>query len=371
MAIYQPESFYSTTLAAAITAGQTTIAVTVAPNIDSGYLVIESASSNREIIKYTGVTGTTLTGCVRGLASYGSDDSGGTGTAHPAGVEIANKDVHYYYAQYYDFLTGTSATGANTMRIGDGNTTSASNRFWYAHTSSLSAFWGLSADGRMVVSEDGTTSYTISAGGSGLAAGDGIEIIASQIYTHLLSSSGLRISANQLAVDDGVTASKIVKLDSNAKVPVANLTCSKLLNFDTSERTTQSTDAVSMSSYSMPANTLAAGKGLRVKAFYVGSGGNNIKQPSLKFGSTVIKSFNMPSNDGSVYYIEALIFNRSTGAQVITYNYTSILSPDTYSSAYTTCTEDTTGIVVIDARGNVTNALDTLKLELFTVEIIE
>lgn len=203
MAIYSNESFYSTTLASAITATASSISVTTAPNITSGYLVIEANTSNREIILYTGVSGTTLTGCVRGLATYGSDNSAGTGTAHAAGVEIANKDVHYYYAQYYDFLMGTSATGANTMRIGDGNTISASDRLWYVNTSSLSAFWGMSASGQMVVSEDGVTSYVISAGGSGVTAGDGISITAGAVAISRLSASGLRISAGKLAVNPG------------------------------------------------------------------------------------------------------------------------------------------------------------------------
>ncbi len=201
MAVYQPESFYETTIASAITAAQTTISVTTAPNITSGYLVIEANTSNREIIKYTGVSGTSLTGCVRGLAEYGSDDSGGTGKTHAAGVDIANRDVHYYYAQYYDFLTGTSSTGANSMIIGDGNTISASDRMWQVNTSSLSAFWGMSASGQMVVSEDGVTSYVISAGGSGVTAGDGISITAGVVATDLLSTAGLAISANKLKVE--------------------------------------------------------------------------------------------------------------------------------------------------------------------------
>lgn len=200
---YQPESFYETTLASAITATQDTIPVTVAPNILSGYLVIESNTTNREIIKYTGVTGTTLTGCVRGLATYGSDDSAGTGKAHSAGVDIANKDVHYYYAQYYDFLVGTSATGANIMRIGDGAAVSTANRFWYVNTSSVSAFWGLSSNGTVVVSEDGITSYVVSAGGSGIAAGSGIDITAGVASISLLSTGGLRTSADKLAVEFG------------------------------------------------------------------------------------------------------------------------------------------------------------------------
>jgi len=200
MAFYAPQSFYETTLASAITATDTTIPVTVAPNITSGYLVIESSTSNREIIKYTGVTGTNLTGCVRGLASYGSDDSGGSGTAHSAGVDIANKDVHYYYAQYFDFLTGTSASGYNTLKFGDGNTISASDRLIYLNTSSISAFFGLSSSGAFVISENGTDSYVVSAGGSGVTAGDGIDITGGVVSVDALSTGGIQVSANKIKV---------------------------------------------------------------------------------------------------------------------------------------------------------------------------
>jgi len=162
MTIYTPESFYESVLASAITATDVTISVTSAPNITSGYLVIESDTSNKEIIKYTGVTGTTLTGITRGLAYYGTDDSAGTGIAHAAGVEIANKDVHYYTAQYYDIIVGTSATGYNNFDIGDGSAVSSGNKFFYIRTSSVSAFIGLSADGSMVMSPDGSTVYNLS-----------------------------------------------------------------------------------------------------------------------------------------------------------------------------------------------------------------
>jgi hypothetical protein len=206
----KPESFYETSLASAITASQATIPVVSAPNETVGYLVLEANTANREIVKYTGVTGTTLTGVTRGLAESGSDDSAGTGKAHSAGTDIANRDVHYYYTKYYDFLTGTSATGSNTMIIGDGNAVSAADRFWYAYTDTVSAFWGLNTAGQMVVSEDGVTSYVISAGGSGVAGSNSIDITAGVASVKsisaaalYLSSSGLRVSSGKLAVNTG------------------------------------------------------------------------------------------------------------------------------------------------------------------------
>ena len=127
-------------------------------------MVIESNTSNKEIIRYTGVTGNTLTGCIRGLATFGSNSSSGAGSAHAAGVEVANKDTHYYYSQYYDRIMGTSSTGSKNFDIGDGGAVSAGgiNKFFNIRTSSVSAFIGLSSDGNMVASPDGVIVYNLS-----------------------------------------------------------------------------------------------------------------------------------------------------------------------------------------------------------------
>jgi len=172
--MYDAQSFYETTLAKAIGTTDTTIQVTTAPSETAGYLVLEPKSSNREIILYTGVSGTSLTGCTRGLGTTGFLDTAGTGLSHPAGAEVGMKDVHYYLNKVNAVFTGTSASGYNTWKMGDGAAVSSADRLWYAQTSSVSAFWGLSSSGKMVVSEDGSTSYVISAGGSGVTAGNGI-----------------------------------------------------------------------------------------------------------------------------------------------------------------------------------------------------
>jgi hypothetical protein len=86
------------------------------------------------------------------------------------------------------------------MKIGDGGACSGSNRYWQVPLSSYTPFWGLNTAGQMVVSEDGITSYVISAGGSGVAAGDGIAITGGVLSVDLLSSAGLRISGGNLAV---------------------------------------------------------------------------------------------------------------------------------------------------------------------------
>lgn len=195
------ESFYETTLAQAMTAATTTMVVTTAPSNSTGYLVIEPKSSNREIVRYTSASGTTLT-VVRGLSETSNvDDSSGTGKAHAAGVEVAMKDVHYYFNKIIAAFRGANSTGFNNITIGDGNTISASRRVMYFSTSSLSAYIGLNTAGRFVVSEDGTTEYVVSAGGSGVTAGSAINITAGVLTVDLLSTGGLfKSSAAKLAV---------------------------------------------------------------------------------------------------------------------------------------------------------------------------
>lgn len=214
------ESFYETTLSNAITASQSTMVVGTAPTQQCGYLVIEPKSSNREIVKFTSASGTTLT-IVRGLSETASyDDSAGTGKTHAAGTQVAMKDVHYYFNRVVAAFRGDNSSGYNSFAMGDGNTISAANRLFTMRTSSLSAFWGLSSSGKMVVSEDGVTSYVISAGGSGLTAGlSGISITAGAIDVAYLSTGGLVLSGTKIAVGlgDGVYRSSAgVGLDTTA-----------------------------------------------------------------------------------------------------------------------------------------------------------
>lgn len=195
------ESFYETTLSNAVNATQLTMVVGTAPTNQNGYLVIEPKSSNREIIKFTSASGTTLT-IVRGLSETNNyDDSAGTGKTHSAGSQIAMKDVHYYFNKVVAAFRGDAGSGYNSFAMGDGNTTSASDRLFRMRTSSLSAFWGLSSSGKMVVSEDGVTSYVISAGGSGVTAGlSGITITAGAIDVTYLSTGGVALSGTKLVV---------------------------------------------------------------------------------------------------------------------------------------------------------------------------
>jgi len=413
--VYQPESFYDTTLAAAITAGATTISVTTAPNITSGYLVIEANTSNREIILYTGVSGTTLTGVSRGLAEFGSDNSAGTGKAHTAGTDIAGRDVHYYYAQYYDFLTGVSATGSNDMIIGDGNTISADNRFWRVNTSSLSGFWGLSSSGQMVVSEDGSTSYVISAGGSGVTAGDGIDITAGVVSIDRLSTGGLAVSGDALAV--GVSslmarASNTIRVDTtsamgwsglqtftNATATALSATSVKVSAYDvdylllnggnadtlhthslggdklslstTAITVANTTDETSLGSFTLAANTLGTANGVKIyiPLDEVKADNANNYTFALKYGSTTVCSAVMVANattTASSGYLECYLF--ATGATNTQKGILNLMVSDTNTFSNSnasgnafdqgTATEDSTGALTVDVTVDM-NVADT------------
>ncbi len=62
------ENFFATKLYTAIDATTTTITLETVPTVSPGHLVIESRNAtNREIIKYTGITGNQVTGVTRGV----------------------------------------------------------------------------------------------------------------------------------------------------------------------------------------------------------------------------------------------------------------------------------------------------------------
>lgn len=199
----RPQSKYETTLSSAITSSASTMSVATAPTETTGILVIEPGTSNEEFVYYSSVSGTTITIGARGL-----DKSSVTATAislsavsanqksHPAGATVAMKDAHHYIGMVTDVINGDSATGMNLLKLGDDTSTlSAGTRYLYFQTSGGGyGFVGLSANGRMVVSEDGgSSSYVISAGGSGVAAGSGIDITAG--VASLKSSSAGALSA--------------------------------------------------------------------------------------------------------------------------------------------------------------------------------
>lgn len=106
--ISRPELFYSETLSRGLVAGgsETTTYVSVLPSETTGYMIINPLSpTNRELIKYTGVTttgGNQLTGVTRGLSPTGTTGSAisdsrvaANAKRHSAGEVIAMNNGRY------------------------------------------------------------------------------------------------------------------------------------------------------------------------------------------------------------------------------------------------------------------------------------
>lgn len=75
---------------------------------NSNYELILASSSS-----YDSATGiTTLTGCTRGLAFYGTSTAGGTGNPHTGGAEIGCVDVHLLWNILVSILDGTNSPPA-------------------------------------------------------------------------------------------------------------------------------------------------------------------------------------------------------------------------------------------------------------------
>lgn len=118
---YSVVSRYRTTLGSSMTSNQTTVPASSVTTFDGHvltmadlgsvvFLTLEPGSSREEIVKCTGISGTSWTGCTRGLAFYGTTETAVSANqkAHNAGSVIVMSNVHYVYEQFVD--TDTSST---------------------------------------------------------------------------------------------------------------------------------------------------------------------------------------------------------------------------------------------------------------------
>lgn len=119
MSYVLPQDGYDSYLAAPIGTSDTSIVVNEAPTKTAGVLTIYETDGRtiREKIYYTGLSGTTLTGCVRGIRFT---DSGGvilfTGDStlaldHPSGARIAMTDNINYTGLALSVINGDMETG--------------------------------------------------------------------------------------------------------------------------------------------------------------------------------------------------------------------------------------------------------------------
>lgn len=115
---YGWDSFYSSTLSSPITASDTTIPLVAAPTAQEGVLVIESNSStNREIIYYTSVSGSSV---ICPSVGAGRGQEGTTAMAHSSGVSVKRNTTSRDFEVLQDgsamAATFTPPTGSLTSK---------------------------------------------------------------------------------------------------------------------------------------------------------------------------------------------------------------------------------------------------------------
>lgn len=206
-------SLFRTTLGAPMTSTQTTMTLNVVPSGNTQYpnwLVVEPNTLNAELIYCpTAPSGDLFSGVVRGVDPTLDTDAAGTGIGHSANVTVILAPIHRQWNNLVDVMQGEQGTGYNAVRVGDGNDSDiyiyAENAdsdkpfMRYDHTTS-----------KWLFSNDGVNTYDPEAGGSGLTAGLGIAIFASEIDLNPRSGGGLRnnqgVGSAQADVDPAIVA---------------------------------------------------------------------------------------------------------------------------------------------------------------------
>lgn len=118
---------YSTTLSSSITATQTTIPVGTTKDKKGEqlatstlgmkiYLNIEPGGNKEELVVCTGISGDSWTGCTRGLAFSGTDESAVSSYqyAHSAGSRVVMSNIHYVYQNFVDVDSNQTIGGNKT-----------------------------------------------------------------------------------------------------------------------------------------------------------------------------------------------------------------------------------------------------------------
>lgn len=121
-------SNYQTTLSSSMTSSQATIPVSSVTTKDSHvltmgdigskvFLVIEPGANKEEIVMCTGISGTTWTGCTRGLAFYGTSTASVAANrkTHNSGATVVMSNVHYVYDESVDKDSAETIAGLKTF----------------------------------------------------------------------------------------------------------------------------------------------------------------------------------------------------------------------------------------------------------------
>ena len=194
------------------------------------WMVIEPDSANREIVYLpTAPSGTTYSGVVRGISLTADSDSAGTGIAHAANVDVVMSLTHRDWNDIVSWIQGTNGSGYNNLRVGD-------------ETDSNITIYAQNADGakpyvqynastnKWLISNDGVSTFDITAGGSGLTRGPGVNISASAITLDVRTSGGLRNNQGTGSQQCDVDPTIVARLDTaNTWEAVQSFTAARAL----------------------------------------------------------------------------------------------------------------------------------------------
>jgi len=168
--------------------------VTMANIGDIGFAKIDQGNDSEEIISFTGITDNTttytLTGVVWGYYYYSlvGDVDANKKRHNSGGTFIITNDDHFLASQYVN--KDDFDPDSNTLNLGDGTDT---DKTIYADNGDANKPFMIydASENKWLISNNGVDTYDIAAGGSGLTAGLGIEIVASAIQVKLNASTKL------------------------------------------------------------------------------------------------------------------------------------------------------------------------------------
>ena len=215
----QVVSFFKTTLAQRLTDSATDVTLAAVPGGVVEYptwAVIEPQGDNRELIYLPSAPSTlTYSTVVRGLDPESNNDTLAAtfNKEHPANVEVIIAPTHRHWNELVKVMDGTVGTGANVLRIGDETDVDVTI---YAQNADASKpyFQYDSATNKWLISNDGTSTFDISAGGSGLTRGPGVDVVASAITLDVRTSGGLRNNQGTGSVQADVDPTVVARLDT-------------------------------------------------------------------------------------------------------------------------------------------------------------
>lgn len=211
-------SFFETTLSQRLTDSTTEVSFDAVPGGEIQYptwAVIRPKTSSVELVYLPSApSGTTYSSVVRGLDPEGAGDTDeGFSFEHPQGSTVIIGITHRHWNELVNVLDGVNGTGAETLRIGkdadDDITIYAQN----ADASKPFVRYDATTS-KWLISNDGTSTFDIAAGGSGLTRGPGVDVVASAITLDVRSSGGLRNNQGTGSVQADVDPAIVARLDT-------------------------------------------------------------------------------------------------------------------------------------------------------------